>query len=77
MLRNLIFLIVMWSISVFLANRLYVIIKYRSINVKGTTYSKADTPVMYWLEMLIIAFGLVFVGGIAIITTFGIAGFIR
>ena len=34
---NALFLLVMWAASAFLANRLYVIIRYRAINIKGIT----------------------------------------
>jgi hypothetical protein len=68
---------VSWGVAVFMANRLYVIVKYGSINVKGTIYSKAGTPIVYWLQMAIIAIGLALVGGIAVVVALGIAGFIK
>jgi hypothetical protein len=67
----------MWSVSAFMANRLYVIVKYRAINIKGVVYSEADTSIMYWVQMAIISFGFVLVGGIAIVVTLGSIGFIR
>ncbi|MDB5712718.1 MAG: hypothetical protein JWO15_115 [Sphingomonadales bacterium] len=77
MLGNVILLLVSWVVAIFVANRLYVIIRYRSINIKGAVYSKSDTPIMYWVQMWIIFIGLVLVGGVAIIMTLGMVGFIR
>jgi hypothetical protein len=77
MIGNVILLIVVWSVSVFMANRLYVIIKYGAINIKGAVYSKVDTPIMYWVQMAIIVVGLVLVGGVGIVTTLGSTGFIK
>ena len=77
MIANIALLLISWSVAAFLANRLYVIIKYRSITIKGAIYSKANTPVMYWVEMAIISIGFLLVGGIAIIMALGTAGFIE
>ncbi len=77
MVGNAIFLIVMWSVAIFLANRLYVIIRYRALNVKGITYSRRNTPVMYWIEMAILVFGFLMVAGIAVIVTLGSLGLIN
>lgn len=77
MVGDAVFLIVMWSVAIFLANRLYVIIRYRALNVKGTTYSQANTPVMYWIEMAILAFGFLMIAGIAVIVTLGRVGIIN
>jgi len=60
-----------------MANRLYVIVKYRSINIKGAVYSKSGTPIMYWVEMATIIIGLVLVGSVAAVVTLGTAGFIK
>ena len=77
MVGNLILLLISWIVAAFMANRLYVIIKYGSINIKGAVYSKSDTTIMYWVEMMIIVIGLFLVGGIAIIMALGTVGFIR
>jgi hypothetical protein len=74
MIGNALFLLVMWAVSAFLANRLYVIIKYRSINIKGMTYSKVDTPIMYWVQMMLLACGLAVIGSIAVGMTLFYAG---
>ena len=74
MTKDALFLIVMWAVTAFLVNRLYVIVRYRAINIKGVTYSKADTPVMYWMQMVILVCGLTMIGGIAVLTTLGSAG---
>lgn len=66
-----ILLLVSWIVAAFMANRLYVIVKYRSINIKGAVYSQSDTPMMYWVQMLTILIGLIFVGGVAIIMALG------
>ena len=69
------FLVIAWAVSAFLANRLYVIIRYRELNVKGVVYSKAKTPVMYWIEIAILILGLTVIGGMAVVTTLYDAGF--
>lgn len=74
MIGNAIFLIVMWAVSAFLANRLYVIIRYQAINIKGVTYSRVDTPIMYWVQMLLLVCGLALVGTIAVGMTLFYAG---
>ena len=74
MLGQSIFFVVMWAGTVFLANRLYVIIRYHAITVKGVTYSKRDTPIMYWIEMILILAGLIMIGGIAVVITLGSLG---
>lgn len=74
MIGDIIFLVVMWSVAVFMANRLYVIIRYREINIKGIVYSLTDTPIMYWIQMALIALGLLFIGGIAVIMSLYDAG---
>lgn len=66
MIGNALFLLVMWAVAAFLGNRLYVIIRYRAINIKGITYSKAETPIMYWIQMALLACGLTMIGSIAV-----------
>lgn len=66
MIGNVLSLLVMWAVSAFLANRLYVIVRYRATNIKGITYSKAETPIMYWIEMVLLVFGLAMIGSIAV-----------
>lgn len=77
MVGNLVLLLVSWIVAAFMANRLYVIVRYGSINIKGVIYSRSDTPIMYWVEMVTILFGLLFVGGIAIVMTLGTVGLVR
>ena len=66
MIGNVLFLLVMWAVSAFLANRLYVIVRYRAINIKGTTYSKDETPIMYWTQIALLVCGLATIGSIAV-----------
>ena len=74
MVGNALFLMVMWAVSAFLVNRLYVIVRYRAINIKGVTYSKADTPIMYWIQMVLLVCGLAVIGTIAVGMTLFYAG---
>jgi hypothetical protein len=74
MIGDAIFLLVMWSVAAFMANRLYVIVRYRQINIKGAVYSRAETPIMYWIQMVLIASMLVLIGGIAFLMTLYDAG---
>lgn len=69
MIGDVVFLAVMWGVSAFMANRLYVLVRYRAINVKGITYSKAKTPIMYWVQMALIVFMIALIGGVAVIMT--------
>jgi hypothetical protein len=69
MIGDLAFLAVMWGVLAFMANRLYVLVRYRAINIKGKTYSKAQTPIMYWVQMALIGFMLALIGGVAVIMT--------
>jgi hypothetical protein len=66
MVGNAIFLLVLWGVSVFTANRFYVVIRYREINIKGAVYSKEHTPVMYWFEVVLIGSVMCFIGAMAI-----------
>jgi hypothetical protein len=69
MLGDVLFFVVMWAVAIFVANRLYVIVRYRAITIKGVTYSRNDTPIMYWVQMALIACALVLIGGIAILVS--------
>lgn len=66
MIGDVLFLLVLWGGAAFFANRLFVIIKYRAINIRGITYSKAETPIMYWIQMTLLVFSLVMFGSIAV-----------
>jgi hypothetical protein len=69
MIGNLLFIAIIWAVAAFMVNRLYVIVRYRAINVKGVTYSKVKTPVMFWIVMALIIIANILVGGIAVVTT--------
>jgi hypothetical protein len=60
MFGNLAFALVGFGLAAFMVNRLYVGIGERQINVKGTTYSRSSTPIMYWIVMAMAVFGLCF-----------------
>ncbi|MES2303693.1 MAG: hypothetical protein WC816_14900 [Sphingomonas sp.] len=60
MVGNLLFALVGFGLSIFMVNRLYVGIGERQINVKGITYSRSSTPIMYWIVMAMAVFGLCF-----------------
>lgn len=60
MVGNLLFASVGYGLAAFMVNRLYVGVGGRQINVKGVTYSRAATPVMYWIVMAMAVFGLCF-----------------
>ena len=47
-----------FGLAAFMVNRLYVLFTRKQINVHGITYSREHTPIMYWLEALMIVFGL-------------------
>ncbi len=74
MIGNALFLTVLWAVSAFLVNRLYVIVRYGAINIKGATYSKAETPIMYWIQMALLVCGLAMIGPIAAGMTLFYAG---
>ena len=63
------FFVIVCAAAAFLANRLYVIIRYRELNVKGVVYSKANTPVMYWVEIALLVIALTVIGGMAVVAT--------
>ena len=63
------FLAIAWAAAAFMANRLYVIIRYRELNVKGVVYSKAKTPIMYWVEIAMLILALTVIGGMAVAVT--------
>ena len=65
MIGDVLFLSVMWGVAAFMANRLYVIVRYGAINIKGVTYSKSETPIMYLVQMALIILALLLIGGIA------------
>ena len=67
----------MWGCSAFLVNRLYVIVRYQSINIQGVTYSKAETPVMYWIQMALLVCGLTMIGTLAVVLALIYAGVLR
>jgi hypothetical protein len=69
MIGRLTFLVIAWAAVAFLANRLYVILRYGELNVKGVVYSKAQTPVMYWAEIAMLVLGLTVIGGLALMIT--------
>lgn len=60
MVGNLLFALVGFGLAAFMVNRLYVGVGGRQINVKGVTYSRSSTPVMYWIVMAMAVFGLCF-----------------
>lgn len=58
MFGNLLLALVGFGLAVFMVNRLYVGVSERQINVKGVTYSRSSTPVMYWIVVVLAIFGL-------------------
>ncbi|WP_218018140.1 hypothetical protein [Sphingomonas azotifigens] len=60
MLGNLLLALVGFGLAGFMVNRLYVGLGGRQINVKGITYSRSSTPIMYWIVMAMAVFGLCF-----------------
>lgn len=76
MIGDAIFLILLWSVATFMVNRLYVIIRYREINVKGVVYSRGETPITYWVLMAFIAFASLLIGSMAVGMTLYYAGII-
>lgn len=77
MFGNVLFFVVMWAVTAFMANRLYVIVRYQAITVKGVNYSRSATPIMYWIQMLLIITALVLIGGIAVVITLGDFGLLE
>lgn len=57
MFGNLLLALVGFGLAAFMLNRLYVGIGERQINVKGITYSRSSSPVMYWIVMALAVFG--------------------
>ena len=68
------FFVVMWAVAIFVANRLYVIVRYGAITIKGVTYSRQDTPIMYWVQMALIICALTMIGGIAVFVSLAAVG---
>ncbi|WP_300117102.1 hypothetical protein [Sphingobium sp.] len=60
MFGNLLLALVGLGLAAFMVNRLYVGIGERQIKVKGITYSRSSTPIMYWIVMAMAVFGLCF-----------------
>ena len=60
MFGNLLFSLVGFGLAAFMVNRLYVGIGERQINVKGITYSRSSTKILYWIVMAMAVFGLCF-----------------
>ena len=58
MLGSLLLALVGLGLAAFMVNRLYVGLGKRQINVKGITYSRSTTPVMYYTVMILAAFGM-------------------
>lgn len=77
MIGDILFLLIMWAAAFFLANRLYVIVRYKAINIKGVTYSRAETPIMYCVQLLILMCGLAMIGGIAVLLSLPYLGLLR
>lgn len=74
MIGNILFLLVTWGVAGFLANRLYVIVCYRAIQIKGVRYSRAETPTMYWVQLAVIVVGFLLVACMALVAALGIFG---
>lgn len=58
MLANALYLIFFVAFSGFMANRLYVGISKKCIQVKGVTYSREREPIMYWIVMILAVWGI-------------------
>lgn len=57
-----------------MATRLYLFIAKKRLNVKGVTYSRAETPVMYWVELVLTIIGATMILGIAALLAINFAG---
>ena len=55
------------AFSAFMANRLVVGLRQRSINVKGVIYSRAGEPKMFIAVMIMAGWGLVFGLGMCVV----------
>ncbi len=73
MILKLLFLMVMFGAGGFVASRAYLLIAKGSLNVKGVTYSRAGTPILYWVELLLAVIGATMILGVAILIVVGLA----
>ena len=63
-------LVLIVAFAGFMANRLYVGLSRRELNVKGALYARGTTPIAYWLSMACAFLGLL--GGLLMV--FGMGG---
>ena len=73
MIFKILFLMLMLGCGGFVASRVYLLITKRSLNVKGITYSRTMTPVLYWVELALAITGAAMILGIAGLWAFGLA----
>jgi hypothetical protein len=77
MIGDAIYFVVIWAVTIFLANRLYVIVRHKALNIKGVTYSRDATPIIYWIQMIMIISALILIGGIAVLITLDDTGLLN
>ena len=56
----------------FLASRIYLLFTKGELNVKGVTYSKERTPIMYWITVINVTVGMLLCLFVAVILVFGV-----
>lgn len=66
--------IVAAALAAFLANRLYVGLSRRELNVKGALYSRTTTPIAYWISMSCALIGLLLTFSIVVGIGAGLLG---
>jgi len=70
---KILFLLLMLGSGGFVASRAYLLIARGTLNVKGVTYSRARTPVSYWVELALAITGATLILCTALIWVVGMA----
>jgi hypothetical protein len=74
MLGGIALLIVSGAVGAFMITRVYLLIFRGELNVRGAVYSRASTPIQYWMTLVMALAGVVFTVGIAFIMAVGLTG---
>ena len=64
--------IVSVAVGLFLGTRLFLLVTRGELNVKGAVYSKASTPILYWITFACAFVGMTMMIGIALVMGIGL-----
>lgn len=66
-------LILAAAVGAFMVTRVYLLIFRGELNVKGIVYSRASTPIQYWITTIMAIAGMTLTLGVALLMAWGLS----